>query len=311
MRTLGLSLLLLALLPGCTVFFGDDDSSGDSCSAPVPPSNAGADGVALPPQSGGLRNPTFGDCEFFGCGGGGGVLDSSGSPPASPRAAPTDLPDWGICGSPCEMLDEDSCRLADACRAIYVDPCAGSNIPCVRVEFSKCWPTAPSGPVRGSECVGLDAQECSRHDDCVAVHFTDANGQPAAFLGCQNEIAPAPSCGALSESDCISRSDCAPIYQGADCSCTPMGCTCNQQFFVSCVEGGSSADLACGPYDCRSSEYCEHGTGGAVPGVDNYACKPLPAACSADSTCACLASEPCAAQCEQAATGFTLTCLYP
>jgi hypothetical protein len=308
MRTLGVTLVFLALLPGCSVFFGDDDATGDDCSTPVPGTNAG-DGVALPPPNGGgLRNPTFGDCEFFGCSGGG--LDGTGAPPPAPRAA-TAVPDWGVCGSPCEMLDEDSCRRADACRAIYVDRCAGSNEPCARVDFATCWPTAPSGPVRGSECVGLDAQECSRHDDCVAVHFPDAGGQPATFLGCQNETAPAPTCGALSESECISRSDCAPIYQGADCSCTPAGCTCNQQFFVSCVDGGASADLACGPYDCRADQYCEHGTGGAPPGVDNYACKPLPATCSAGATCACLANEPCATECEAGPNGVTLTCLYP
>jgi hypothetical protein len=309
MRTLGVTLFLCALLPGCSVFYGDDDDTGDDCMSPTPGgTTAPGDGIGFPAGGGGLRNPTYGTCEFFGCNGGG--LEGVGSAPSSPRAA-TDAPDWGVCGSPCEMLDEDSCRRADACRAIYVDSCAGSGIPCVRVDFSKCWPTAPSGPVRGSECVGLDAQECSRHDDCVAVHFTDTNGQPSTFLGCQNEIAPAPSCGALSESDCISRSDCAPIYQGADCTCTPMGCTCNQQFFVSCVEGGASADLVCGPYDCRADEYCEHGTGGAPPGVDNYACKPLPAACTAGSGCECLASEPCATQCEAGANGFTLTCLYP
>jgi hypothetical protein len=309
MRTLSLTSLLvlaLALLSGCTVFFGDDDDADDDCSQPVPNAGAG-DGVALPPGggTGGLRNPTYGDCEFFGCGVG---LDDGTD---LPERGGGDIPDWGVCGSDCEMLDEDNCRLADACRAIYVDRCAGSTEPCVRVEFAACWPTAPSGPVRGSECVGLDAQACSRHDDCVAVHFTDAGGKPITFLGCQNEIAPALSCGALSENECISRSDCAPIYQGSDCSCTPMGCSCNQQFFVSCVDGGGSAELACGPYECRASEYCEHGTGGAPPGVDNWACKPLPAACTTGSTCDCLASEPCGAECEASTTGFTLTCLYP
>src|SRR5258705_9980129 len=85
MRKLGLTLFLLALLPGCTVFFGDDDSSGDACGGEPAPQNAPGGGVALPPQSGGLRNPIYGDCEFFGCGGG--VVDGVGSPPASPRAA--------------------------------------------------------------------------------------------------------------------------------------------------------------------------------------------------------------------------------
>jgi len=34
-----------------------------------------------------------------------------------------------------------------------------------------CVGTAPSGPVNGTACAGLDAHECSRHDDCIAVHY--------------------------------------------------------------------------------------------------------------------------------------------
>ena len=305
MRTL-LCLVLLAALPACSVFgFGDDDGDDDSCvGAPEPTPGAG-DGIALPTNGNGLRDPQTGGCDFFGgCG---------GPVPETADRAPLDVPDWGVCGWPCEQVgSEDACRQSDACRAIYVASCAGSAAGCDDIAYASCWPTAPSGPVRGSECGGLDAQECSRHDDCVAVHLRGSSGQILDFLGCQNEIAPAPACGALSESECISRSDCAPVYQGSDCSCTPQGCHCNSQFFLSCTDGGSSEDLACGPYACRDDQYCEHGVGGAPPGVNNYACKPLPAACAAaGAACDCLADEPCGAECTRDDTGFTLTCNYP
>ena len=50
--------------------------------------------------------------------------------------------------------------------------------------YEACWPTAPSGPVRGGGCVGLDAQECSRHDDCVAQHDSDWSACPSFDPSC-------------------------------------------------------------------------------------------------------------------------------
>jgi hypothetical protein len=300
--------LVLGLLPACSFLgFGDDDGGDDSCNEPVPGPSPPSDGIGIPSNGGGLRDPQAGTCQFFGGNCGGPVPDTA------ERATSGEVPDWGVCGSPCEQVtSEDACRQSDACRAIYVASCTGGAAGCSEIDYAACWPTAPSGPVRGSECVGLDAQECSRHDDCVAVHLRGQSGEVLDFVGCQNEIAPAPSCGALSEADCISRSDCAPVYQGADCSCTPAGCHCNSQFFLSCTDGGSSEDLSCGPYSCRDDQYCEHGEGGAAPGVSTYACKPLPSACAAAGAgCDCLSGESCGYSCTKDDTGFTLTCQYP
>jgi hypothetical protein len=319
MRLVTLAALLLASSSGCTLVFDDGGGpdAGSVCNGgsgddtPFPSNNAG--GVATPVPGDSLRNPDTGQCIFTGCSGDIPVASPQPEPgtgqprPSFPttnaRAAPQD---WGSCNSMCGRYDEDTCRLADGCRAIYLDACGGAA-DCTRLVFSACWPTAPSGPVHGGACPGLAAQECSRHDDCIAVHQAEG-AQPTRFRYCLNESAPASQCDVLSETECIGRSDCAPLYQGSDCTCTSAGCHCASQFFVACSDGGASADLECGPYHCRSDQYCEHGEGGAPPGINNYACKPMPAGCT---SCDCMKNQPCGFECMQSSTGITLTCQYP
>jgi hypothetical protein len=177
-----------------------------------------------------LRNPETGTCEPFG---------PSGT--CGPDAEPPP-PDWGQCGSMCENLDESSCKAADACRAIFAGTPAANGS--VTYAYKACWPTAPSGPVHGGSCAGLGAQECSRHDDCIAQHDLDASMCPAGvacepdlgkFVSCASEALPPPPCPTLDEAGCIGRSDCQPFYTGSDCTCTPMDCTCQTWTFDSCL----------------------------------------------------------------------------
>jgi len=114
-----------------------------------------------------LRDPFSGTCQFFG--GGGDCDDPCG------RCPPTGIaqPDWAQCNAQCESLDESTCKTTSGCRAVY----AGA-------AFHECWGTAPSGPTQGGDCTTFDAQECSRHDDCVAKH---AAGAP---IGTFNACAP-------------------------------------------------------------------------------------------------------------------------
>ena len=115
-----------------------------------------------------LRNPNTGACEPYG---GGWCDDSCGRAcPATEQAEP----DWGQCYSHCESLDESACKAASGCRAAYAD-----------TSFYQCWAVAPSGPIQGGGCTQLGAQDCSRHDDCSAIH---AIGNPiGSFLSCANE----------------------------------------------------------------------------------------------------------------------------
>lgn len=118
-----------------------------------------------------LRDPTTGVCQPFG---GGGTCNDPCNP--CPATGATDIaqPDWAMCYGSCEGLDESTCKATSACRAVY----AGD-------AFYQCWETAPSGPVEGGDCTALGAQECSRHDDCVAHH---AAGSPiGTFTSCGPE----------------------------------------------------------------------------------------------------------------------------
>jgi hypothetical protein len=220
-----------ASVPGDFEFCDREPGVCDPTTMPPPP----------PPPL--LRDPQTGKCEFFGGGGGGG----GGCNPGTGVDVPA-LADWGVCGSPCESLDETSCRAADACRAIYANRLP-PNVDGVDFVFEACWPTAPSGPVRGGTCEGLDAQECSRHDDCIARHESDWSGcsdfagcdyTAGNFDSCAAETAPPPpppACTTLGEAACDTRDDCTPLYAGSDCHCTASGCTCDTWTFDTCQAG--------------------------------------------------------------------------
>lgn len=86
----------------------------------------------------------------------------------------------------CASIDEAPCLSAVSCRAVYRD---GGG-------YAGCRNTAPSGAVRGGACEGLDAYECSRHDDCVAVHGPAAGFDGRAeFLRCADEPAAVSRAG--------------------------------------------------------------------------------------------------------------------
>lgn len=242
-----ITIVALAMVTGC---FGDDgDCKYYATGQPDIAANE-------------LRDPVTGVCQPFNDG----YYDCADPcQPCPGTGALPPQPDWAQCYSQCEGLDETSCKTTSACRAIY----NGS-------AFYQCWGTAPSGPIQGGNCAALDAQECSRHDDCVATH---AAGTPiGSFLSCAAESSvqdpgscvgvitcdaaePAcppntiagrrngcytgycipydqcdqlPSCGELGEMDCISRSDCAPTYEGQNCTCTATSCTCQSWLFDSC-----------------------------------------------------------------------------
>lgn len=307
-----LAVLALAAVPlgGCDLYFGGDDE---------PPCAYGGGGAVGPDIANGYRNPYSGQCEYpsnpYPCD------DSCGPCPADHGAPVT--PDWATCYSHCEGLSEDQCVGESGCYAAYLGEPS-------KYEFLGCFATAPSGPVQGS-CDNLDAQACSRHDNCSALyspmgsqHFIDcmpetpstcgncptgyhceqkcdanamceqvcvsnltcasvdcapgytcaevcANGKcgptcvvnpgsctgqvicampppacptgtsPGIGNGCwtgyciPNSQCPLPACSTLtSESSCVSRSDCTPVYDGSDCTCYPSHCECKVLTYERC-----------------------------------------------------------------------------
>ncbi|HEY5951712.1 MAG TPA: hypothetical protein VIV40_39730 [Kofleriaceae bacterium] len=143
----------LVTLVGCT---GDDD--------PCLYDRAGTGAEIAQIQ---YRDPYTGTCQSFG----GGYCDEQCGPcPLTDQAQP----DWALCYASCEGLAETACKAQSGCRAVF----AGA-------AFYECWGVAQSGPVQGGNCTGLDAQACSRHDDCVAIH---AQGTPiGSFMSCAAE----------------------------------------------------------------------------------------------------------------------------
>ena len=68
--------------------------------------------------------------------------------------------------------------------------------------------------------------------------------------------------------------------------------------------------IACGYRQCnRGSQYCARSTSDVGSEPDAFTCLALPAGCGGTASCACLAGQPCGAQCSGDATsGVTLTC---
>jgi hypothetical protein len=162
------------VVAGCDLYFGDSSSDLERC-----PNGTGGGGQ-YDPAALSLRDPQTGQCMTLSGGAAEDCNDGVGGAPA-----PSAFPDWGSCTSYCEGLPEFDCTSADGCRAIYIT--SGG----VR-EFAACWATAQSGPLRGGVCEGRDAQECSRFDDCSAVHENAAE-QPGAFRSCVTETICDPS----------------------------------------------------------------------------------------------------------------------
>jgi hypothetical protein len=242
-------LIALASAAGGCVFYADDDD------------------CAAPDYWLGYRNPDTGVCENWGGGGGGcyGALEGAQDVQA--------LPDWASCPGACEGLDESTCLATPGCRGSYFQEECPPDTDCdgpFGTRFQECWGTAPTGPVQGA-CEGLDAQECSRHDDCIAVYGANWEYGGQAFSYCAPEPTVTPGCELV---------DCAPGYHcelqcypcdGADpddpicdpyCEpiCVPDAPTCDdgtvcpegEQCVTVCAGGDCLPDEPCPPKECWS-----------------------------------------------------------
>lgn len=152
------------LVTGCTIYLGDDDADDVPC-----------DYGAIAPLR--LINPSNLACEEFS----GGCPDWCG-----PCALEADepIPTWGTCDSGCATLDELTCATEPGCRAAHDWACWTGDGECTaEVSYLGCFAVDTTGPVQGT-CEGLDAFECSRHDDCLALHDTLSG---LAFVACVPE----------------------------------------------------------------------------------------------------------------------------
>jgi hypothetical protein len=161
-------------------------------------------------------------------------------------------PNWGECDTVCETLDEATCLGVAGCRGIYVEGQQGRR-------FVDCWAIDQSGPVQGGSCEGLEAQGCSRHDDCVAVHAEGRGDRPGEFVACADELPAAVSCS--------SHADCQPgQHCNAEELCLPPpdcapGEPCPQVCSGYCVDNDGSAGDCYAEVSCdRVAPACPEGT---------------------------------------------------
>jgi hypothetical protein len=139
----------------------------------------------------------------------------------------------------CTGLDAWSCSQHDNCRAVHANACPDSNeapglydpSPCVGY-FKTCLPeTAP--PNLGT---------CYDDVVCRALPPECPVGTlPGVVDGCwsgycipEADCEAPPACSALTEPQCIGRSDCDTLYTGVDCSCDANGCTCADWVYEGC-----------------------------------------------------------------------------
>ena len=165
-----LVILVVMLSASACVFFDKDDHN--------PPPGCLAE--AVPAIN--LIDPTTLECHTF-------TTQSCdpqcGPCPALAQPAP---PSWGSCQSSCRAItNEVSCGLTAGCRVARDLAKHNAGL----TDFIGCYPIdmnpAPSVP-----CGGLDAWNCSRHDDCEAFYTTNTTTQPVSelFQSCVPELQP-------------------------------------------------------------------------------------------------------------------------
>ena len=254
MKTISLAAIIATVtLSGCDVWF-----LGDNCD----------NTIRVPPESIGLLDPYSALCIDSGTGGGGDTCGDFGGGGALAEPAPA--PDLAMCVSQCTGLGEADCLAADGCRAGYAGNCLeGLDCDNTTYTFTDCWATAPSGPVRG-ECAGLDAYDCSRHDDCAAFHYprtecSSADCIAGNFEACVPE--PIEGTGCYDDQDCPADSHC----DAAETCQNPPGCDpslgCPPVCYGACQPGPRT------PVSCYAEAVCESVPpdcpDGTVPAIEN------------------------------------------
>lgn len=306
-----LPLLLLPLVGACFLYTGGDDPCDDSW--------GGEADVAYIE----LRNPETGQCEAAGFGGGGG--SSCGSATSDGARVPAPARDWAMCYAACSGLDEATCLATSECRGAYSQPSWCSD--CEPI-FYECWGTAPSGPAQGGQCAEYGAYECSRHDDCKAIHSSlEAAGEGGGF---QHALGPflfcAPERHTGDEVGCYEGDACAEGYtcNAAEICREPPGCWSDDASNDDSPGGALPCDICYGycvpdddPGSCVGDVGCRAAVPdcppGTIPGVENGCwtgycisfedCDELP-------ECPGLAEEPCVSRsdCSAFYEGIDCTC---
>lgn len=169
---------LAVALTGCVLHLSDDTGCPDG----------------VDPAGGRIVNPSTLVCEEF---------------PQSSTCQSFDpsIPSWGSCDSSCGSLDEPTCLATPGCRGAYDHDCLFGTGPCPALTaFLGCFAVDRNQDFI-TPCDGLDAWNCSRHEQCFSTHRTvptcrdglDQDGDGVAddldecgvgFVRCLAEVGP-------------------------------------------------------------------------------------------------------------------------
>lgn len=148
-------------------------------------------------------------------------------------------------------------------------------------------------------CGGILGETCAAGQYCDfplnSCGATDEQGScKPRPTSCPDTLVAVPTCGC---DGTVYSQDCEAYMAGADLNALGS-CPVPEGLF------------ACGYTQCSiATQYCARQVSDIGDEPDSYACLPLPWCSSEHPTCACLASEPCGAQCSgEGVTGLTLTC---
>ena len=185
---------------------------------------------------------------------------------------------------------------------VFLLACGGSSSPSTS-DASGPGDDAPNdGQPSGSSCGGLAHVPCSATEYCDYADNSCGVGELTGTCKPRPDVCPlsaggpaiaaTPTCG------------CDNTIHGGECDTNRDGFDVNAHGACP-VPAGS---FACGYTQCViAAQYCRrqpHSTG-----PDTFNCVALPAACSSNQGCACLATQPCGNACGgTAAAGLTLTC---
>ncbi len=213
------------LMPGCRLYFEQDDSAGGGRNGGDGWPDAGVrrpdGGTCSAMDASWLRNPWTGRCEAF-------------FNPGDPCWNGTPLPPWGSCDG-CSRHDDDEAACLDdpQCRAAYVES-AGRG-------YIGCWSLGLVTILDPSGCAGLDAELCAGMADCVAVYESLAclpDDLDATFCGhgsfvtCEDEprrcvdIDQCPN-GWWCSDDGLCKGGTGSCYGEVTCPHSPPGCAPN------------------------------------------------------------------------------------
>ena len=148
-----------------------------------------------------------------------------------------------IQGGGCDGLDATTCSMHDDCSAVHLPACDdGSGAGGAEAPVDTCATPGVFGFCI-AEGAGPVPGECEGEVTCDQIAPDCPDGTtPGIADGCYTgycipleDCEAAPACAELAdEASCVERVDCTPIYEGVDCTCDDVECTCADWTFSSC-----------------------------------------------------------------------------